>query len=61
MLCHIEILGLVEIPQNIDFSDALKGEKEVAIDCYIEAQGLAIETSIFEDISSKINKLLEIK
>ncbi|CAG1006778.1 MAG: hypothetical protein OIN86_16495 [Candidatus Methanoperedens sp.] len=38
-----------------------KGEKEAALDYFIEAQGLAIGASIFEEINNEINKLLDIK
>ncbi len=36
-----------------------KGDKEQALDYYREAQGLATGTPVFEDVSKRLNKLIE--
>ena len=39
-----------------------KGEKERALDYYLEAQGLVFESQLFfENLSRKVNRLLEIE
>ncbi|KAF5430639.1 Tetratricopeptide (TPR) repeat [Candidatus Methanophagaceae archaeon] len=44
---------------NIGDVFVLKGEKERALDCYSEAKDLAKGSSVFEEISKRLNKLKE--
>ena len=44
---------------NIGDVFVLKGEKERALDYYSEAKDLAKGSSVFEDVSKRLNKLNE--
>lgn len=54
-------LDLAKVLMNIGDIFIQKGERERAIDYYLRAQELALDAPLFNDISKRVNKLMEIK